>query len=372
MKKSSPFIILIVSISFSALLVALAPTDVVYATSGACSWHEGVDCSAGKDWDGSVICNDGWKDSSVSYSDMDKCSKNNYDYEVRLESAEYNCKGVYSDYRSMFFEIAYEEIEDGREPVTAWHIASTETSDYCDQLKEQNKQESLALCGDTGKWNGIECECYYGDFWSEKKSKCLDRSRICEEIGIENSYFGTDDTCHCNDGYISPPLKGDEDPTCISEAAFCEEKIGKNSYFGTDNTCYCKTGYISTLKENGDINCISEAEFCAERIGENSYLGTDNTCYCKEGYDLSSKENKCMLETDLCIEKYGENTISTKDNKNGSFDCLCEVDYVFNRKKGECVENKLSIKSVENMVHYIRNILQNKSLIFQDLLHLFA
>lgn len=38
-----------------------------YSTQGACSHHDGVDCSAGPDDDGSVICNDGWRDSSVSY-----------------------------------------------------------------------------------------------------------------------------------------------------------------------------------------------------------------------------------------------------------------------------------------------------------------
>jgi hypothetical protein len=44
------------------------------ATSGACSSHGGVDCSAGPDSDGSVICVDGWLNSSVSYSSMKKCA----------------------------------------------------------------------------------------------------------------------------------------------------------------------------------------------------------------------------------------------------------------------------------------------------------
>ncbi|MBF0291968.1 MAG: fibronectin type III domain-containing protein, partial [Nitrospinae bacterium] len=35
---------------------------------GACSDHGGVNCSAGQDSDGSVICNDGWLDSTVQYS----------------------------------------------------------------------------------------------------------------------------------------------------------------------------------------------------------------------------------------------------------------------------------------------------------------
>ena len=35
---------------------------------GACSSHDGVNCSTGPDSDGSVICNDGWRNSTVKYS----------------------------------------------------------------------------------------------------------------------------------------------------------------------------------------------------------------------------------------------------------------------------------------------------------------
>lgn len=53
-------------------LFILTPT-FAFAKSGACSGHGGVSCSAGPDSDGSVICNDGWEDSSVSYSSMVMC-----------------------------------------------------------------------------------------------------------------------------------------------------------------------------------------------------------------------------------------------------------------------------------------------------------
>lgn len=42
-------------------------TENCAETQGACSSHDGVDCAAGPDSDGSVICNDGWRDSSVDY-----------------------------------------------------------------------------------------------------------------------------------------------------------------------------------------------------------------------------------------------------------------------------------------------------------------
>lgn len=38
------------------------------ASQGACSSHQGVNCAAGPDSDGSVICNDGWRNSTVKYS----------------------------------------------------------------------------------------------------------------------------------------------------------------------------------------------------------------------------------------------------------------------------------------------------------------
>ncbi len=40
---------------------------------GTCSWHGGVDCSAGFDLDGSAICVDGWRDSSENFFDVDLC-----------------------------------------------------------------------------------------------------------------------------------------------------------------------------------------------------------------------------------------------------------------------------------------------------------
>lgn len=57
----------------SIFFLSLFGAKFVFATSGACSYHGGVDCSAGAAADGSVICNDGWTDSSVQYSDMDEC-----------------------------------------------------------------------------------------------------------------------------------------------------------------------------------------------------------------------------------------------------------------------------------------------------------
>lgn len=62
MKKTYLFLV-----ALTISLVLTASTTVVCAGSGCCSRHGGVNCSAGRDTDGSVICNDGWRDSSCDY-----------------------------------------------------------------------------------------------------------------------------------------------------------------------------------------------------------------------------------------------------------------------------------------------------------------
>lgn len=54
---------------FASFLLA----STVLATSGCCSGHNGVNCVAGAQGNGRVICNDGWTGSSCSYASMIMC-----------------------------------------------------------------------------------------------------------------------------------------------------------------------------------------------------------------------------------------------------------------------------------------------------------
>ncbi|HUD18981.1 MAG TPA: hypothetical protein VMR81_00860 [Patescibacteria group bacterium] len=47
--------------------------SIVFATSGCCSGHSGVNCGVGPQGNGNVICNDGWTGSSCSYASMVMC-----------------------------------------------------------------------------------------------------------------------------------------------------------------------------------------------------------------------------------------------------------------------------------------------------------
>jgi len=54
------------------VLISILIPISTYATSGACSYHGGVDCTK-KYTQVYAVCNDGWVNSSVKYSDMQEC-----------------------------------------------------------------------------------------------------------------------------------------------------------------------------------------------------------------------------------------------------------------------------------------------------------
>jgi hypothetical protein len=59
-------------------IVSVGMMYSVFAVQGTCSYHRGVNCSSGADWDGSAICNDGWRDSTERFSDVSKCHPNRH------------------------------------------------------------------------------------------------------------------------------------------------------------------------------------------------------------------------------------------------------------------------------------------------------
>jgi len=65
---------IVVSFFFLIFLLISHLNANVFAKSGCCSGHDGVNCSAGAQGSGKVICNDGWRGSSCLYSEMVMCS----------------------------------------------------------------------------------------------------------------------------------------------------------------------------------------------------------------------------------------------------------------------------------------------------------
>lgn len=62
------------------LSILLTIPSLSFATSGACSYHNGVNCSAGASYTGKVQCNDGWINSSVNFSEAQECKVSHCNY----------------------------------------------------------------------------------------------------------------------------------------------------------------------------------------------------------------------------------------------------------------------------------------------------
>ncbi|MFA5360339.1 MAG: hypothetical protein WC349_05320, partial [Patescibacteria group bacterium] len=75
--KNNWFKIAILVIILSSFIF-LSQSNVINAISGACSSHGGVNCSLGRQLNGNVICNDGWKDSIAEYDFMMMCQNQQF------------------------------------------------------------------------------------------------------------------------------------------------------------------------------------------------------------------------------------------------------------------------------------------------------
>jgi len=196
------------------------PIDDVLATSGACSWHGGVNCAAGADWDGSVICNDGWRNSSVSYYSMVKC-QGSYDYPSYSPSIP-DCP----------FNSYYDSIS-GSCKCYSGYVASggkcISADQYCRDLYGFNARHNILT---------DSCECSYGYVFSG--NRCVNGDIHCRgKYGIHSSYNSLSESCKCDYGYVF-----NSSDQCVSKDDYCQGLYGYYSEYDIlTSGCVCKDGY---------------------------------------------------------------------------------------------------------------------------------
>lgn len=72
MRSWGPKLLPLITILLFFVFFLITPETII-AKSGCCSSHGGVNCAAGPQANGNVICNDGWRGSSCSYAGMVMC-----------------------------------------------------------------------------------------------------------------------------------------------------------------------------------------------------------------------------------------------------------------------------------------------------------
>jgi len=368
-KKISLFIIIFL-FSFDFL-------SSVKATSGACSWHGGVNCAVGPDWDGSVICNDGWKDSGVSFYSTDECfSTDVYCTTSELESLrqKYGVPKILAEIDSIMQEIddleAQADAMEEYTPERTYLFSKIESL----ALEAQQKQYTLGLINDQ-----IDTECSalgydrqqqdyleQQKFLMEKQQNELESQQTeLEELLKQlkalscpaNSTY-RDGSCFCNNGYVA---KGS---ICITYTQNCQNQYGINSY-GDKNYCYCKSGYEWNSSKTTCVKSI---------VCPLNSTKTNNICVCNNGYEWNTDKTVCLkietphqtTETNQNIAESQNETTASPNEKQIEEKQVTQKDDISYNENTE--KNKdVSKKTRSGLTGFFSNLLASISNAFKNL-----
>lgn len=310
--------------------------NISEATSGACSYHGGVNYSAGADYDGSVICNDGWRDSSVLYSDMSGNTSSQCpivlspsEYEKRKNEIQVSRDTLLSNYNRQKIQInqnydqrqseqtTVNRLDIGAQAQTLANLGALGTgSSGASYLKDvsDNNQFQIDQLNTRRDHFLLEAEKNYQQ-WDWKYLELLNCYQV-ESIPQcpQNSTLNSNGGCSCNSGFSV------ENNQCISDTEICQSQFGQNSsgYKNTDGKLWCKCSENFILNESrtscvqkqqpvpvvtptscndgfilNNNQCQTYDQFCQLKIGDNSY-GYRGDCFCKGGFKLDTKSNSCI------------------------------------------------------------------------------
>lgn len=210
------------------ILLFFAAPQTTLATSGACSSHGGINCSAGASFDGKVMCNDGWTNSSVYFSDADECRSSNLSCPVILhDEATYNNLKQQND----------KAIADAKARTQLQCNSSFQSAESLNEASYQDCisaiQTSVRL---SGGMNLVTTNC---DAEKTKRTTANQAQRNFCLTGSDDivSKYQMLNSCLVLDKTIP--------------ATVCPV----NSSLGSDNQCRCNSGYVA---ENGS-KCVSSS-----------------------------------------------------------------------------------------------------------------
>ncbi|MBY0538418.1 hypothetical protein K2P47_03395 [Patescibacteria group bacterium] len=271
------FLLFVLLIFFSAITVVSAQDG-----SGACSWHKGVNCSAGWQPDGTVICNDGSRESVVEYQyvvmcqnftgsnlggDMMSYAMRNHTY-ISPEKSTLDWDTVRAQCeREMYQNVRYIERINKCITYTSNQINNANRFPSC-----PSNSERIPNSSDTSDYH---CRCIEG-------------------------YYNYPVDSYNNQGYCSPgeaPMTHDERMMMLREG-FDNAIIDINNQAAESVTSELNLNSVSSdVPEKQAVPLVGNVKdpdmLCKETYGMNGkYLSTMDgqiTCGCENGYIISNQ-----------------------------------------------------------------------------------
>lgn len=267
--RSRIYLLSFVIIIAAAFLVAFSIAHTTLATSGACSYHGGVNCAAGPGLYGQVICNDGWTGSSVSYYSMVECSS-------------YRSVPSIPTIPTCPLFSTYDYLSRSCKCMTGYAVKNgscVSLNSICqDELGYSSYYDSLSNA----------CKCYAGNIISG--GRCVNANSYCwDNYGYHSSYDSLSKTCECDSGYTYNSASGE----CVSYDTSCKNEYGYNAEYNyLTGKCGCQSGYVVNSLGSG---CVDGDSYCQNLYGyHSSYDSIGKSCECDVGYEL--KNGTCVAK----------------------------------------------------------------------------
>jgi hypothetical protein len=242
-----------------SLLFVFAIFNVSHASSGACSYHGGVDCSAGANLYGKVVCNDGWTNSSVYFSDVDEC-----------KSGESDCPIYIRDQDS--YNQQKKDIEKKINQINARNQTDCENFyQSAERINEEGYQGCISSLQSILRISGGVGSVPFSDCEQEKN-----RTTQLNQSQKESCLHGSDD--------IIFKYKMLSACLVLDTTDYCSARI-PNSHTENDK-CICNSGY--------QVNSFGTGCVVKNICPSNSFLDNDNKCHCLAGYKPSQDSSACI------------------------------------------------------------------------------
>lgn len=248
-------------LTFLAAIVGLfLLASPAQAVEGTCSWHGGVSCSAGADWDGSAICKDGWRDSSEAYTDQVACKN----YRHSCTSAERE-----SIERKYDIDGQWAVINQRTETMMAAISDSVKTVQLSAEIQALQGKLKLSMAQ-------ADQECYaLGDAAYYKS-----QANLYSQLQTSQAQTRT-----CTTGYT---LYAGQ---CHTPSEICALGIGSGAYSPDGVNCACKSGYKydSSIK-----NCVASPQSFQPQPTQIQSVPQKQPVF-TDGYTGLTSDERCVM-----------------------------------------------------------------------------
>lgn len=229
-----------------------------YAVEGTCSYHGGVDCRAGADWDGSAVCNDGWRNSSEDYYSQKMCTQNLHYCSTAVSqqlTAKYKLDELYATANNTCsgYEQYLPEPNDTVSETREKAIKALDFSSKCNVANSNYKSANLSYKQECYAIGATEYAAIEADLYKQYRAPPATHTStvdVCVAGGIAHSHqVGT--SCVCDSGF------NQYNGQCYNIIEFCPLVLGAGGIAYDTSNCACKSGYLyNATKKYCDLMAV--------------------------------------------------------------------------------------------------------------------